>query len=266
LKGSTNDLKGGTDSSLNHSLNNSLTHSVLPNRRTTNSNIWIGTKDTVTEMHYDSYDNFFIQVAGVKRVKLHRPALSLISKKVGSGDNGDNSSANAGYWIANVDFLADEDGGEGYRFGKKSEDSEKGEGREAGKEGTELALKSEAAKVRNEANRKRAEKEKKNSQHTNADLTTSEHTISDEFRDGFDQPDSFNDPDSFNAELINDQAYAQNNFSNLKVFGADSDVEMTYDFLVYPGDILYIPSFWWHALKAETPSTSLNYWLEEQRE
>lgn len=36
-------------------------------------NIWMGTCGTITELHFDSLDNLYVQVAGVKRVKLVKP-------------------------------------------------------------------------------------------------------------------------------------------------------------------------------------------------
>ena len=34
-------------------------------------NIWMGTGDTRTPLHYDSYDNLFVQIAGVKYVRIY---------------------------------------------------------------------------------------------------------------------------------------------------------------------------------------------------
>lgn len=37
------------------------------------TNAWLGTRDTVTPLHFDSYHNIFVQVGGSKRVKLIDP-------------------------------------------------------------------------------------------------------------------------------------------------------------------------------------------------
>ena len=40
----------------------------------TNINCWLGTAGTVTSLHFDSYDNFLVQVAGFKYVRLYAPS------------------------------------------------------------------------------------------------------------------------------------------------------------------------------------------------
>ena len=40
----------------------------------TDVNVWIGTGGTRTPLHFDSYDNFLVQIAGIKLVRLYHPS------------------------------------------------------------------------------------------------------------------------------------------------------------------------------------------------
>ena len=55
------------------------------------TNAWLGTRDTVTPLHFDSYHNIFVQVAGTKQVKLIDPRYTenlYVSKRGGLDSQG----------------------------------------------------------------------------------------------------------------------------------------------------------------------------------
>ena len=67
-------LLGGTDPTMNASVFNPVTASVLTHQ------VWMGTPGVITHLHYDVSSNFFIQLRGRKRFVLasasaHRAAL-----------------------------------------------------------------------------------------------------------------------------------------------------------------------------------------------
>merc|ERR1712124_142356 len=62
-------------------------------------------------------------------------------------------------------------------------------------------------------------------------------------------------------------ATAQGNFAeSFRAFGSDRELDYTYCFDVYPGDVLFIPKYWWHSLKSLSESISLNFWVDDQLE
>lgn len=145
-------------------------------------NLWLGTGDTVTELHYDSYPNAFVQIAGIKRVKLIKPSWGGAAGEKGAPQ------------------IRGENGGERRRPGL-----------------------GESAAAARDAQYEQATR---------------------------------------NMRVKKPSALGQGNFTNLKVFGRDADVSATYDFIVYPGDVVYIPRFYWHAMWALGPSISLSLWAQ----
>jgi lysine-specific demethylase 8 len=63
----------------------------------TNINIWLGTGGTRTPLHFDSYDNLFVQLVGAKYVRLYRPDQTsklYVSKDSKYGLQGNMSQVN----------------------------------------------------------------------------------------------------------------------------------------------------------------------------
>ena len=62
---------------------------VINGGHVTVSNAWIGTKGTVTPLHWDSYENLFVQLVGYKKIRLFEKDqtkfLYVVSKTKGSG-------------------------------------------------------------------------------------------------------------------------------------------------------------------------------------
>jgi len=71
------------------------------------TNAWLGTRDTVTPLHYDSYHNIFVQVGGVKVVKLidptscHVDSLYVVGDKKGLHAQGNVSEVD----VENPDYV-----------------------------------------------------------------------------------------------------------------------------------------------------------------
>ena len=57
-----------------------------PSGNFTKVNTWLGTAGTVTPLHFDSYNNFFVQVVGFKLVRLYMPDETLNLYVQGSAD------------------------------------------------------------------------------------------------------------------------------------------------------------------------------------
>lgn len=141
------------------------------------ANIWLGSKDCITDVHYDGYDNLYVQVAGVKHVKLVEPRVAAVYRP---------------------DQVPVKMAEEGLQMLHEKREQEK--------------------KIR-----------------TRGCSNTSG----------------------------SDFALKQGNFVNLKLFEEGSpeiDMKTTYDFFLYPGDVLFIPRFYWHAFKSCERSVSLNFW------
>lgn len=65
-------------------------------------NTWFGTHQTVTSLHYDSYDNFLTQVFGYKYVRLYSPSQSKYLYPAHPAESGEITSQNN---ISSVDLL-----------------------------------------------------------------------------------------------------------------------------------------------------------------
>ncbi|CAD7935731.1 unnamed protein product [Amoebophrya sp. A25] len=147
-------------------------------RRADVASIWLGTADTVTDLHYDSMDNIYLQVTGWKHVKLARPSIKYSGSAVP------------------VIGLYDD-------------------------------------KLEQLCERRRR---------------------------GSEMPRNEGQSPSATGSKPNKKKAAGYNFSPLRVFGEDSEQPLCFSFLMAPGDVLLIPKYWWHAMKALTPSISVNFW------
>ena len=74
---------------------------------TITKNCWIGSADTVTELHCDSYDNLFVQVAGFKYIRLYSPKHARRLYVGHRGTNGDGGQGNCSSLLCEAeDFVA----------------------------------------------------------------------------------------------------------------------------------------------------------------
>eukprot|EP00392_Amoebophrya_sp_AT5.2_P006104 g6114.t1 len=153
-----------------------LKHDVPWCEYATASSIWMGSANTVTELHTDTMDNVYMQVCGFKRIKLAKPGFQF-KYYLKQKQNDDDHEAE----------------GKSCRDGQNTKANQAGNG-----------VEKRAASSDDEGN----------------------------FMKGF------------------------------RAFGEHDDIPLCYDFVVGPGDVVFIPKGWWHGMKALTPSISVNFWEE----
>ncbi|CAD7960088.1 unnamed protein product [Amoebophrya sp. A120] len=197
------------------------------------SSIWMGTRNTITNMHYDTMDNAYVQVAGYKRIKIAPPWWHF--PKEGLKEAASRSSCN-------VDRV------------------ERERPRSASDDEAALAFIDKSG-LEEEISKRQQYWQKHRNPVTNVcqeQLTAvrAQALMTSPSADILAQQQA--------TRPTKAQGANKNFVPNLEVFGKDEAALCPIDLVAGPGDLVIIPKGWLHAMHALTPSISVNFWMERR--